>query len=1014
MPPKARVKHANQHDKRHDAGLAAPGKRISKDKEKQTDRLQSSTNGTPLPSPSNPNGRSFQSTTPPLQQQSPSLTSGGGSLRSDSHLADSELKGLAADRAAAGGNHDCKEHKESDTVDDEEGNMDYRLLSSNSPTAELACSREPSTIKSLVAQASSSISLAATILSACPLRDAIAILILLLSIPPSITPVIYGLFASLTFVPPSVGFSWGSWSILPSFSDWFHATPGGGPSPFTILFSDLVMVVIHMACPLRLQNIFMDLAQAVIAISLSGAAAGTGTSTRNVVFCSAIIVVSHLARYKNLQVSGHQYLASTLRSVGFDVGENPLQPSESSSTDPVGHGWMRLLLGCHILAQGLLTLLRRWFADANQKRQINSLDAEQAALTDSGKLAMLNLEVPDNGPNGTAEGKAITTSSSVPREAKDKALNRRKRRQANQVRSQQPLWAALASTKVTFMKEMEQKSLAEDKKEAMARTALEGGSRTSIPTDDRIWILDIGPTSINFRAELFASPGVMPPIDEDKTGQSSGIDKQKPFFVRLNGADWGSTRIAGAAVDGSVVDADHSTTNIWLGEIHGLSPLTKYLCEFIRTKDQSIIFSTNLITLLASGVEHGRPRAGTAPRGARTDELIGAVSVPAAAPHQSLRPMSPTSTLKQSILAADVKREDSRNKLKRTRKDLKASATTIRKELDQLQAKAASAGGQDEKARQRILQLKQHVKQAEDAVDAIKSEHSALGDIPEEDLDALASRRKSYDGSSEARDAAKTELDNARTEANKALAAIQTEITSVRQKRERLSTRRTRLHEQYDKLVTEQNADDSARQSQMHRREQRQAAIEQFKYWTHVCRDQSEEYTIRANEIYAQIQQTQAELASQFPPPTPEGNLPGTNGPRGPAMQPFDFAHFGGLPAAHQPMLPQKWGGTQPQQRQRSSSMLSGYSGFTDDLDVGGATQNGNNGHLQYHGAAGGHHANGSGRKNSSGAGSSGGSVDGVAPPAQQYGNWSGMRGLTGSPTPVVRSGSSDLAGRGG
>lgn len=607
MPPKGRIKNANQHDKRHDAGLAAPAKRFSKDK---VTPAISTVNG-------HANGKSVHS---PTTSQHPSATLGqqqssGGPPRSDYSSVEQE----GSEGAAGSGANSILEGKEQAVTfedravaveDDEIKEMNSRAntfpTTRDRSTSETICTtKDAHSLRAIAAQASSNLALAATILSACPLRDAIAILILLLSLPPTLIIVIHSLFASLTFVPPTAGFSWSSWTTFPSIGDWFHATPGGGPSPFTILFSDIVMTFIYLACPLHLQNIFMDLGQAVIAISLSGAAAGSGSSTRSVAFCSGLILCSHLFRFKAVHLSAMQYFITGLRNAGLEFHDGSFIPASPVPASPLIHGWPRLLLGCHVLAQGLLTLLRRWFAGANQQRQVSKLDAEQAALLDSGKLAMLNLDGDYSIAGTSSDGRPPGPSPAV-RDSKEKVSNtRRKRKQANQVRSQQPLWAAIASTKVTFLKEMEHKHLSDDKKEVASGGLLENGLPLAQPTNDRIWILDIGPTRIKFRVELHAT--AMSGLDQgdDVVPPSPGIDKQKPFYVRLNKADWGSTRIFGAESDsngGSEGDTDGNKVN-WSGEVYGLSPLTKYACEFVRMRDQHVICSTNLITLPAPNTE---------------------------------------------------------------------------------------------------------------------------------------------------------------------------------------------------------------------------------------------------------------------------------------------------------------------------------------------------------------------------------------------------------------------------
>lgn len=579
MPPKARL---NKNDKRHEAGLAAPGKRITKDKNSQ------STNGLA-------HGRSASNSTPPpvsaaLVEPSAIPT------RPDTNDLDRH------DQAANGPT--VKEQAESVfRVDDQPGSvMMHRKLSVGRPGHELAySSKDGLSLKALASQASSSIALVATILSACPLRDAIAILILFLALPPVLITTIHALFMSLTFVSPATLLSWNTWTSFRSFGDWFAATPGGGPSPFTIVTADIMMFILYTLCPQSLQGICMGLGQAVIAISLSGAAAGSESSTRSVLICSLMVVVTHLFKSKFFHnIAGH-YLVPALRNFGFDITESALWSISNHSSPQITYSWPRALLGCHILAQGILTLVRRWIANSNQKHHGANVDAEQATLQSSGKLAMLNLDSGDAGVVTSSEGRPSTVSTAV-RDGKEKISgSKKKRKQANHVRSQQPLWAAIASTKITFMKELEHKQFSNDASEVLGGGNGEDDLMHVVPMIDRVWILDIDSTKLKFVAELFASTW-QSSAAEDSTPPSPGIDKQKPFFVRLNGADWGSTKIFGAGEDSDMNQTDAVS---WPGEVFGLSPLTKYTCEFVRMSDQHVIYSSTFITTPASNTEQG-------------------------------------------------------------------------------------------------------------------------------------------------------------------------------------------------------------------------------------------------------------------------------------------------------------------------------------------------------------------------------------------------------------------------
>lgn len=309
--------------------------------------------------------------------------------------------------------------------------------------------------------------------------------------------------------------------------------------------------------------------------------------------------------------------------------------------------------------------------------------------------------------------------------------------------------------------------------------------------------------------------------------------------------------------------------------------------------------------------------------------------MPAPPQHQSLRPLSPTSTLKQSIAAAENKREEIRNKLKRTRKDHKTAASAVRKEIEQLNAKVASSGGHDERQKQRILQLKQNVKQTEDAALSLKADLDALGEVPAAELEEAALRKRAWDAALEAKAAAAAELETAKAEANNQMSQLHAEFATSVQKRERLITRRTKLSEQYERLLNEQTANLSARQRHEQERArsmQERAELEaKLLYWTSQSRQHEEDLTIKANEYYQQADYESRQLARQHgSPTTPEGDLPGTNGTQHRVGNGFDYQMFG-MPQ-NPAMNRQSWAGGA---RQRSSSMLSDVSGFTDDLNMG-------------------------------------------------------------------------------
>jgi hypothetical protein len=150
-------------------------------------------------------------------------------------------------------------------------------------------------------------------------------------------------------------------------------------------------------------------------------------------------------------------------------------------------------------------------------------------------------------------------------------------------------------------------------------------SNSSINSTDRFWTCDVRDTDIKFGVELTSqSASESVKAADDVSTISPGIDKSKPFFIRVNGATWSSTRIVPCGPNGD------SNGKWWGGEIFGLAPLSSYHCEVVGMGSARVLCSANLITLAAPTAEQ-------------------AASAPIQPQHQALRPSSPITTLRQSI-----------------------------------------------------------------------------------------------------------------------------------------------------------------------------------------------------------------------------------------------------------------------------------------------------------------------------------------------------------------------------
>jgi hypothetical protein len=575
---------ANQHDKRHENGNAAPGKRITK--QKSTSQLNGHAHAKPQPS-----------TPPPASHVDDAMTHPAASSAHDSPANNPmAAAALAAAEERARASSDA-------SLDNADACRPYDAGSGPFDAAPVSALRRVDASGSKYASVSmaSLLSVPVTILTSCPLRDVLAILIILLQLPPTVLTVVQFLFATLTFVPPQAGTPLSALSAFPSFTDIFQGS-GGTPSLFTTIFADAFILVIWLILWLPVQNFFLDLAQAVIAIALGGAAAGKNGTTNSIFICFIIILSNHLFRFRPLRQHIVHFLWTGLARGGLDFMTSPPSTPTALESFSSPHGWLRSLLGIHILAQGVVRIIRRSLSrrDAASSLPTGKKTDPEAGVPQRANSTTLdpNADVPNSsstdgrppGPSPAANSKTDKASSS-----------RRKRKQATHVRSQQPFWAALASTKVTVLKEMESNRAANDADESKAKDANHIGNAVWRSEDDRVWISEVGYSDISFRVSLYTGVDFREQ-DEEDSGVGPGIDKSKPFYIRVNGADWSSTRIRQST---SLGYQGQEGTGFWLGEIFGLTALSNYYCEFVRTVDNEVFYSASLITSASPVAELG-------------------------------------------------------------------------------------------------------------------------------------------------------------------------------------------------------------------------------------------------------------------------------------------------------------------------------------------------------------------------------------------------------------------------
>ncbi|KAI9742833.1 MAG: hypothetical protein M1818_003562 [Claussenomyces sp. TS43310] len=754
------------------------------------------------------------------------------------------------------------------------------------------------------------LSLLVTVLRSCPLYDTIAILIVLLQIPPTFLTIVHFLFATLTFVPPSTS----SHSTL-TLTDIFEGTLGT-PSIATIIAVDALVLLVWLFLWGPLQETTLDLSQTVIALTLGGGTSGRDAGFNNVLVCLGIIGVSYLARIGGIK-------KSRLRMLFPAASSSILGPESDYSLEPPtvrhtkgSHAWIRTILAIHILTQGVVRYIRDWYVRRERRDSLlNGLGDPEAA---KGSIP--------HGENATES--SSSTPNTLPADldshsvlpignGQDKTPNpKKKKRVSAQVRIRQPLWAALASTKIVMAKEYETSRSAAESAGTNATDVNNLGNAPFNTEADRIWITYVGFDEVCFNTSYFPSYAYSNSSEaKDRMAHTPGVDMSKPFYVRVNKSIWQPTRINPLSDTPDQTDSDLH----WGGEIFGLAPMSNYDCEFFSTVDGSLIFSTSVRTMQA-------PTSDTA-------------SAPMLSPSVQ---QSPTTTLRTSIATAELKLQEERNRQKRERKDQKNKLNAARKELDKLSSNIASAGGSDDRLRQKVQQSNLHAKQADDATILLTEQLESLDNLPGDESREHRSQKSAWQSQKEVNRASRNEFQTAKQAAEREVQALTAEVTTFQQKKERMQGRIAKLNGEYER-ITDANArglDEAQRRaSERDARELDRTRIET--YYTDrmdLLEPQIQNMQLALSEIWsstaalqhadylatqAQIQQSpSATVAGVNPYDIPEGTVHHSAQAWAPSRFVPSHGHFG-MAFHHQ----HSHHGHRA--RGRSSSMLSNVSGFT-------------------------------------------------------------------------------------
>lgn len=783
-----------------------------------------------------------------------------------------------------------------------------------------------------------------TVLPSFPLLDSITLLIIFLQLPSTVLTIIHFLFATMTFVPPSTTLlSASTTSSFPSFTTLLLQGSAGSPSILTVIVADILVAIISIFLWPSARTLLIDFAQAVMAISLGAGNTGqTGGTLKNAAVCAGVLSGAKVIR--NRYEFGDPWpMNAALGTGGHSV--SPILGFTGISNNSAS--WVRNALAVHIVAQGAMRALRGWLIQRPVIAHNTDTGNMNPAIAFSSKDgSSLTGKQKDKDP----ETGSVITPSPLPVSSLE--TGKKKKKQNTIVRGRQPLWAALASTVVHIAKEVEQSHAVSEATSPEDEAASGAKGSKTLGLEGRVWITNIASTEISFGAGYFAGfnvdDGGAYPDGGNHGGQSAitgGKNDFVPFFVRVNGIVWPQTdiRAPGGAVDVERGDIPEHKDEVWIVDISGLTPATEYDFEFVKSKGGLAFYQTSACTMPAQG-----KCCSSLTKGEYVAEhnLSTASSVTAAVPPPvpSSRPLSPVTTLLNTLSQANATLAEQKARLKRTKKENNRRLASIRAEIDTLKSRLGSGDKGEERARRRVLSLREFVRRAEEEMAKMTAELERLQNIPEEVEKEWKLKKQLLLEVQTRLQQVENQAEEAKTAASRQATAIETEAASVASKQEKLSARLAKLKADMERLNTENTA---AREEKAKKQAERDALVKhraamdaEFSEAIGKMEKKMQEYRTQSSENWgmAIAYESAAQQASLYPPSTPEGGLPtsrGLIGPNGSSTSLLAKPNTTvSTPPGFGPIINPHTAAITSPNRQRASSLFSGEAGHTNSSEI--------------------------------------------------------------------------------
>uniref|UniRef100_A0A060SZK9 ARAD1C08932p n=1 Tax=Blastobotrys adeninivorans TaxID=409370 RepID=A0A060SZK9_BLAAD len=604
-----------------------------------------------------------------------------------------------------------------------------------------------------------------------PFADTLAILALFSRLPVIIMSLIHCVFITTIFSSSMASRSHFRWNSLGS--GWTASSGHGGVSTMTMVIQTLVIDTVVACITLFLgpaRQVVLMFANATVASSLGGG----NRVFSNAIYSTTVAEVIRLAltRYifqGDIVEFDDEYLSAQSMSVGGASGSGPQFHSYEGFNTLTG-------------AVSLISRTARFLKAVDWRRELPFLGYQIIAIhvIGMGLVPFVKRIFPERADHdedtsssissagiNTAEPEYGTTVISFTDADDDIAPERvdfamlyppatKRNKRLAAVRANQPLWSTLASSMVLAARQ-------EEHDPGQSSTT---GGHSSSSNQSKCFIRFILDNMV-----VFAMVGF------DDT-------RREAYTVLVNGIQWPQV----------CIDQEYDYDGGFLIVVYGLTPVTQYELEIQLSGIDSAIMKVNVCTTVKANSNQPAPLVMTS------------------------RPLSPVTTLLDTLTTAQMSLSEEKARLKRLRKEHAKRHASLRSEIESVRAKLDMADKGDERNRRKVLSLRESVKQLEQEIEEIITTTEKLSSQQDQGQDTFSEHQQQYQIQMDLVESKFEDHRRAKEEWESKIAPLQSELNSLINKQEKLELKKDRLSgdcRHLDTEVSEMIANEVARRKEL-------------------------------------------------------------------------------------------------------------------------------------------------------------------------------------------------------